>query len=93
MNAMAIVAVVVAAGTVAFKAPVNQEWVFTGTAQSQMKVADNYSLTAPDPVSCDNSKPLPCSITVDADDRAELQAFLDPRSTSQILSAANGRRN
>jgi len=93
LNAMALAALVVAAGTVAFKAPASQEWVFIGDESSEIKMASAYSLEASKPTGCNDTSPLPCSITVNAEDQQALQTYLDSRSTSQILSQANGRRN
>ncbi|GAB3832856.1 hypothetical protein [Pontibacter rugosus] len=92
INLMALAAVAVAAGTMAFTAPVNQEWVFTGTSQSQMKDAGHYSLDIAPPQGCDNAKPLACSIVVDATNEADLQDYLDSRNTTQLLNEATGRR-
>ncbi|PRY09805.1 hypothetical protein CLV24_1179 [Pontibacter ummariensis] len=92
VNAMAIVAVVVAAGTVAFKAPVAQEWVFTGSDINQVKTASFYSLSAV-PEGCEDSASLPCSILSEATSQSQLQSYLNSRTTEQIMDEAVGQRD
>ncbi|TPE42415.1 hypothetical protein [Pontibacter mangrovi] len=93
VNFLALAAVVVAAGTMAFAAPVNQEWVFTGDSQSQILDASFYSLSEPLPTGCDANANLPCSIRVEAQDEQELQDYLDSKTSGQIMNEATGHRD
>lgn len=93
INVMAVVAMVVAAGTFAFKAPVAQEWVFTGTSASQIKTASFYSLSSPSPVDCEAQATLPCSISNNATSRTQLQTYLNTKTTAQVMDEANGQRD
>lgn len=93
LNAMALAALVVAAGTVAFTSPANQEWVFTGSSDSQIMDATHYSLSAPKPSNCADEASLPCSIVVAATNQSQLQTYLNGKDTDQILAEATGQRN
>ncbi|WP_242917353.1 hypothetical protein [Pontibacter liquoris] len=92
-NGLVLVAGIVAAGTFAFKAPVAQSWVFTGSTESQIKDADAYTLSNTTPSNCEVSASLPCSLHVEATNRTQLQAYLDPKSTEEIMDEADGQRD
>lgn len=96
VNIMAMAAVVVAAGTVAFTAPTNstlQYWTFGGTDISQVKTASFYSPSNTAPVGCEDEASLPCSLLVDADDRDALQDYLNTKTTAVIMDEAVGQRD
>lgn len=95
VNLLAMAAIVVAAGTVAFKAPdaALQYWIFDGDDISQVKTAGSYSPSSTAPGGCEEEASLPCSLLVDANDREALQDYLDTKTTEFIMDQAVGQRN